>query len=137
MSPEVIQRRLEVLEEALAALRALQQTEKNEFLTNFEKFGATERFLQVAIEIVNDLGNHLIADQRLGTPYCMRDVPQLLSKAGLIGHDLGDEWSQMVGFRNILVHEYVKLNRLIVFEVLRNHLDIFDKLAKFFAEQSL
>ena len=40
----------------------------------------------------------------------------------------------MIGFRNILVHEYAELDRAIVYEVACERLDDFGALGKVFAE---
>ncbi len=40
----------------------------------------------------------------------------------------------MIGFRNILVHEYGKLDRSKVYSLLKSNLDDLAKLSKFFAK---
>jgi uncharacterized protein YutE (UPF0331/DUF86 family) len=56
---EVIRKRLNKLDEYLSIPRNLQRHEAESFLNNPEQYGSTERFLQLAIECVNDLGNHI------------------------------------------------------------------------------
>lgn len=64
--PEIIRRRLEKLDEYLAILRQLQRYSYDEFAANPERYGSAERFLHLAIESLNDLGNHVIAESGLG-----------------------------------------------------------------------
>jgi uncharacterized protein YutE (UPF0331/DUF86 family) len=45
---------------------------------------------------------------------------------------LGDTWLNMIGFRNILVHEYADIDRAIVYDVLQNHLVDLEALRDFF-----
>jgi uncharacterized protein YutE (UPF0331/DUF86 family) len=112
MTPQVIQRRLAVLEEALINLEQLRVLTREDFLHDFRNYGAAERFLQIAIEVLTDLGNHVIAARNLGPVDTMNDIPRRLHEQGLISNDLAEEWIKMVGFRNILVHDYVRLNNL-------------------------
>lgn len=64
--PEVIRKRLEKLDEYLAILRHLQRYSYDEFVDNLERYGSAERFLQLAIKSINDLGNNIIAESGLG-----------------------------------------------------------------------
>ena len=64
--PDVIRKRLEKLDEYLAILRQLQKYSYDEFVSNPERYGSAERFLQLAIESINDLGNHVVAESGLG-----------------------------------------------------------------------
>ncbi|MGB9633922.1 MAG: DUF86 domain-containing protein [Chloroflexaceae bacterium] len=76
--PEIIRRRLEKLDEYLAILRQLQRLQRysyDEFAANPERYGSAERFLQLAIESLNDLGNHVIEESGLGTVEWYGDIP--------------------------------------------------------------
>jgi uncharacterized protein YutE (UPF0331/DUF86 family) len=64
--PEVIQKRLEKVEEYLAILEKIRKYSKEEFLADPERYGSAERFLQLTIEALDDIGNHLVADLELG-----------------------------------------------------------------------
>ncbi len=131
--PEVIRKRLAKLDEYLDILRQLRTTPREEFLTNPEKYGSAERFLQLAIEAVNDIGGHLVADLNLGTVEWTRDIPERLYEAGYIDRDLREQWFRMIGFRNILVHDYLDVDRARVYEVLQHHLEDFERLRVVFA----
>ncbi len=63
---ELLKRRLDRLEEYLSILERLRSYSYEEFISNPERYGSAERFLQLSIELLNDLGNHVIADERLG-----------------------------------------------------------------------
>ncbi len=78
-----------------------------------------ERTLHLAIELCLDLADHVVADRRLRVPESGADAFRVLSEAGLLPVDLGRTLGQMVGFRNILVHDYARLDPAIVLKVLR------------------
>jgi uncharacterized protein YutE (UPF0331/DUF86 family) len=40
----------------------------------------------------------------------------------------------IIGFRNVLVHEYLEIDREIVYEILQHRLDDFEELRKVFAQ---
>ncbi len=130
---EVIRKRLARLEEYLDILASLARYREAEFLASPEKYGSAERFLQLAIEATLDIGAHLVADLRLGSIEVSRDVPQHLGEAGIVPPDLQKIWIRMIGFRNILVHDYLDVDRRLVYQVLQNHLGDFRRLARIFA----
>jgi len=121
--PEVIRRRLEVLSEHLRILERIAQYEQREFLADPEHYGSAERFLQLALEALLDMGSHVIAEEGLGTVNQSRDIPRLFLEHGYIDAALEERWLRMIGFRNILVHAYLELDRERVYEVLQNGLN--------------
>ena len=131
--PEVIRKRLNKLDEYLAVLRGLQKYDVDEFIQDPEHYGSAERFLQLAIETVADLGNHVIADLALGVVNSYSDIPSILAQQGYLATGLKEKWIRMVGFRNILVHDYLDVDRLIVYEVLQHGLEDLEALRRVFA----
>jgi uncharacterized protein YutE (UPF0331/DUF86 family) len=131
--PEVIRRRLQGLGEYLDILRRYHRYDLDQFLADPERYGSAERFLQLAIEATLDIGSHIVADDGLGPIDLARDVPLRLREHGVIDAELADRWIRMIGFRNILVHEYAELDRTIVFDVLRNRLGDLEALQAVFA----
>ena len=131
--PEVIRKRLNKIDEYLIVLRRLQRYERDEFLSDPERYGSAERFLHLAIEALLDMGNHVIADEGLGVVDWYSDVPRLFLEKGLISSDLSEKWVRMIGFRNTLVHGYIDIDRTIVYEVLQNGLGDIEELKCVFA----
>jgi len=121
--PEVIAQRLLKLEEYLGILGKLKKYSLDEFLAEPERYGSVERFLQLAIEALNDIGNHVIADEKLGIVDSTSDIPRLLAEHGYLDGELRRKWILMSGFRNILVHDYLDVDRCIVHTTLQNGLD--------------
>ncbi|GAB4296095.1 MAG: DUF86 domain-containing protein [Thiohalomonadaceae bacterium] len=132
--PEVIRRRLERYGECLTILERAGRYTLQEFLADPEHYGSAERFLQLAIEASLDMGSHIVADEGLGTVEQGRDIPRLFREHGFIDTDLEQRWIRMIGLRNILVHEYLEVDREIVHDVLRNHLGDLAALQPVFAK---
>lgn len=131
---EVIRKRLNKLDEYLGILRGLQRYSFDEFVSRPEVYGSVERFLQLSIEAVTDIGNHVIADLSLGMINWYRDVPTILAKKGYISLELREKWIRMIGFRNTLVHDYVEIDRRVVYAVLQEGLDDLEALGRALAE---
>lgn len=119
---DVIRKRLVVLDEYLEVLRSLQKYSLEEFLDNPEHYGSAERFLQLAIETTLDIGNHIVSSLGLGEVNWYSDVAALLEEKGYITVELREKWIKIIGFRNILIHNYLEVDRKIEFDVLQNRL---------------
>ena len=132
--PEVILRRLVKLDEYLEILEGLQRYDLDAFVKDPERYGSAERFLQLAIETSLDIGSHVIAELRLGTVDSYRDIPTILAEHNYLDSELRERWIQMIGFRNVLVHDYVDLDREIVYRVLQQDLDDIAALRRVFAQ---
>jgi len=134
VKPEIIRKRLNKLDEYLEILRSLQQYSRDVFLSDPEHYGSAERFLHLSIEAALDMGNHLIADERLGVVDWYSDIPRILAEKGYINPEMKEKWIRMIGFRNTLVHDYIDIDRSIVYDVLQNGLDDFMELKRLFAD---
>lgn len=133
LRPEVLRRRLSKLEEYLAILEHLRGYRLEEFLSNPERYGSAERFLQLSIEALSDMAIHLIAERNLGLVKQSRDLPRLFREHGYIDQALEERWIRMIGFRNVLVHDYLEVDRCIVHRVLQEDLEDVRALAAVFA----
>lgn len=131
--PEILRKRMNKLDGYLKVLRRLQRYEREEFLSEPEHYGSAERFLHLSIEALLDMGNHVIADENMGVVDWYSDVPKLFAGKGFISSDLCEKWIRMIGFRNTLVHEYIDIDRAIVFEILQNGLEDIEQLKRVFA----
>ncbi len=131
---EVLRKRLNKLDEYLAILRGLQKYSFDEFIADPQRYGSVERFLHLAIEAINDMGNHVVAELDLGEVNWYSDIPALLARADHIDDSLQEKWIRMIGFRNTLVHEYIEIDRKIVHDVLRNSLGDLEELRRSFAQ---
>ncbi len=130
---EVIRKRIQKLDEYLTILREMQKYTLAEFLSNPEHYGSAERFLQLSIGASIDIGNHIVADLNLGQAEWHSDIPDLLHEKGYISRELCENWIRMIGFRNILVHDYIDIDHKIVYEALQNRLQDIEALKTAFA----
>ncbi|MFI5343509.1 MAG: DUF86 domain-containing protein [Chlamydiales bacterium] len=97
---------------------------------NYTKQDSIVLNLQRACEASIDLGTRIIRMKKLDVPQQGRDVFVILEKNQLISSETSKHMQAMVGFRNIAVHDYQKLNLEIVRSILENHLSDFQEFIK-------
>ena len=76
-----------------------------------------------------DISCHLVSKYNLGNPKTYAECIELLLKFGYIDNKLADVLTDMVGLRNILVHEYVAID-LAKLYMLLDHIYDFAKFAE-------
>jgi uncharacterized protein YutE (UPF0331/DUF86 family) len=123
MSRDIILNKKASMERCIAQARAYYGRPSQEaFEKDFIRQDAIAINLQRAMELAIDIANHLIKEKKLGLPRESRESFALLERAGVISQDLSRKLQGMVGFRNILVHEYQKLELAIMIDVIENRL---------------
>ncbi len=95
------------------------------FEDNHLKQDAIALNLQRACEQAIDLANHTIKKKKLGLPKESKESFRLLADNRIIPRELSVKLGKMVGFRNVLVHEYQKLDIKLMLDVIDHHLDEF------------
>ncbi len=114
----------EIREIAPSSFGEYQQTEKKR---------ACERLLQISVERVIDVCSLIVAGLRLGLPAEEDDLFEKLEQAGIVSGEMRETLKRMKGLRNILVHEYGRIEDRIVYNTLKERLSDFAA----FREQSL
>ena len=93
------------------------------FSKDFLKQDAIVANLHRACKQCIDMANHLIRVKKLGLPAETADSFRLLGKAGIINTELEKKLTGMVGSRNIVIHEYQKIDYHLVEDVVKKHAD--------------
>jgi uncharacterized protein YutE (UPF0331/DUF86 family) len=110
-------------------LRILRGRPQEDFIKDPFMIGNVERYLQLAIQVVLDICNHIVADDRLGLVEEYRDAVRLLGQDGYLDPDLTERLISMAGLRNILVHDYLDIDRGRLHTLLQNCLEDFEQFA--------
>ena len=131
---EVVLSRLNKLNEYIVLLNKVKSYSKKEYIENPFIYGASERFLHLAIECVLDISNHVISDMRFRKPDSNKDIFQVLLENKIIDNELKVNLSNMAGFRNILVHDYIRLDREAVYNIIINNLKDIEDFMKVVSE---
>jgi uncharacterized protein YutE (UPF0331/DUF86 family) len=78
--------------------------------------------LQRAVQAMIDLAAHVVAREGLGLPDSLAATFHLLEQASIIDADLSLQMRRMTGFRNVVVHEYRRLDPAILEAIVRERL---------------
>ena len=119
--PELLAKRLAVIETSVRELRELARPEAIE--TDIREARFVEHTLQIALQAALDAASHIVSDERLGEPSTNRELFDRLEGAGWIDSPLASALRDMAGFRNILVHRYDTVDLGIVRDVVEHRLD--------------
>ena len=82
--------------------------------------------LQRACEAAIDLAMHLVAERNLGVPQTSRDAFSALENASILPKAVATRMRAMVGFRNIAIHDYQRLQLPILERIVVEHLGDFE-----------
>lgn len=90
-----------------------------------------QHLLQIAVETVSNLANHLAAECGWETPRSYVDSLANLHRHGVVREaGLARRLEQMARFRNLVVHRYWEVDMGEVYRILQDHLDDFREVAE-------
>jgi uncharacterized protein YutE (UPF0331/DUF86 family) len=80
------------------------------FLSDTDRQDIVAFNFQSAIQNCIDVAAHVIASEGMGVPGSIGDMFYILEERGLLTHRVTEKIVRAVGFRNLLVHEYGKID---------------------------
>jgi len=129
---EVIRERLQWLRNEVAYLKS-----ERDKIRSFQAYSrntrlkrAVERSLHLAIEACLDIGRRLIAQGGFRYPEDNADVFRVLAEHGVVPPELLPNLIRMARFRNLIVHDYARLDDALVYGILKKQLGDFDAFAR-------
>lgn len=131
MADDVLINKAAAIERCVRRAREEYEKDPASFATDFTRQDAAILNIQRVCEAALDMGQHLIRRERLGVPQSARDVFELLCRGGWLEAPLLTTMKNMVGFRNIAVHEYQTLQMPITIAIITQHLDDFVRFSAF------
>lgn len=126
---ELLSRKLSQLREYLNALRNAEDITWKKYEEDLRARAFVERYLQLCIEKVIDIGNHFVSFYRWREPAGYRDLFQVLYENSIIPRKHLSTFQNMASFRNMLVHRYEKTDNEVIFGIFRKRLDDFELFA--------
>lgn len=120
--------KIQQLDEYLFYLIKLRQEIESEkaFLDDFHFYGLAERYLQLSCQVIIDTLNLVIIEEGIEKPESGQEIVTFVFNKGIISENLSSRLEGVVGFRNILVHEYGKINKKRIYKYLVEKLEDFD-----------
>ena len=125
MADDVILNKAASIERCLYRIEEEYAGNDQNLVENQTKQDAMVLNLQRACETAIDLAMYVVSRRKLGVPQDSRDAFALLQTAGILPANLATRMQKMVGFRNVAVHEYARLNLDVVRTIITKQLDDF------------
>lgn len=129
-SIEVIENKISSIREYLGILRGYAPRTFEEIIQDVTLRGAIERYLYLAAQATIDLAEAVVALKRYRKPTTMSESFDILCDEQIIAREIAGRMVQLAGFRNVIAHEYTKVNYDIVYDVLHNRLADIERFVK-------
>ncbi len=126
----LIGRKIAEMETYLSQVKEFSKISVSAYKKDWKTQRIVERTLQMMVELCIDIANHLISDKRMRLPTGYADTFKVLMENQVISKNLFKTMEKMAKFRNVIVHQYEKIDPAIVVSILHRDLDDFRKYKK-------
>lgn len=137
MADDVLLNKVAIIERCLRRIDEEYSGHESELDTDYTRQDSIILNLQRTCEAAIDAAMHVVRLRRLGIPQDSREAFVMLREAGVLPAELTDHLQAMVGFRNIAVHDYRKLNIEIVRSIIQKRLADFREFSQIILELAL
>jgi uncharacterized protein YutE (UPF0331/DUF86 family) len=124
---DLLRRKLAELAEYVAQVSEYRDLTVEGYRADWRTQRIVERTLQMAVETCLDVASHVVSDRGLRAPSTYAETFEILVAARLMSAGLGRSMVQMAGFRNLIVHEYARIDAGAVIRILRERLGDFGR----------
>lgn len=122
---QVIEQHLQNMEEALTNLGKYRSLSLEEFEKDLSLIWIAEKGLQILIQNLLDIGAHLLASEIKNDWDDYGEIILKLGQHGIIPRDFSEKIQGMAGLRNILIHEYLRVDVSKIYDLLKNRMGDF------------
>lgn len=130
MTLDVLHQKIESLRNCIERIESKKPFTAEDLRKNFDLQDIISINLERAVQTCVDLASHLLAENNGPTPVTMAQAFTLLADKKIISEEVSSALVKSVGLRNLLVHEYSKIDWEIVARVANEHLDTFRNFAR-------
>ena len=120
MTMGIVEDKVEEIGKFIEELEEVMPKDYEEYKTCTEKRLACERAFEKIIEGVNDLAILFIKRKRLPLPTDDEKAFDVLARSGVVPEDLTLRLRQAKGMRNLLAHQYGRVDDEIIFEAIHD-----------------
>ena len=131
---ESVDNKLFRLKEITKILDEIRAVPKEKFMKDAKENSAAMFNLLIGITIILDVGQHLLAQAAQRTAHEYKEAIKFRGEEKIIPASFAEENEKMASFRNMLVHEYDKVDLGQVHDYLQKAPDVFRAFAKYFVE---
>ncbi|WP_019558731.1 DUF86 domain-containing protein [Thioalkalivibrio sp. ALE12] len=135
MDPRVVEQKLETLRYCVNRVSQRCPATAEELARDPDTQDIIALNLSRAVQQCVDIGAHLVTSLDLPPPNTMGETFDRLVEGGVIEQTLAERLKKAVGFRNIAVHNYERINWDITHSVCSRHLDDFRAFARLVSDR--
>ena len=118
VNPDVIMKRIEQIEKHLERMRSFASLSYEAFLDNSVAQDVVEYNLFQMVNHLIDIFQHTVVDEGYGFPETAYEAAQILLTKGILGQEEAEVFKQMVGFQNVVGHDYINIDKEVVYQIL-------------------
>jgi uncharacterized protein YutE (UPF0331/DUF86 family) len=116
----VIAGRIEAIEKHLARIGGYARMSRREFLIDLDAQDIVEYNLFQIVNHLIDMIQRIVVDENIGFPGSAYDAAEILRDKGILSENDFTVLKKMIGFRNIIGHDYVSVNKEFIYDTLIN-----------------
>lgn len=131
---ERIKEKINHIKKNLEKLKKLSAIPEKDFLKDYRNYDSAKYNLQISIEAMLDICNHIISRLQLRVPRNNADVFRVLNEEGIIPDDKISIYIAMAKFRNRVVHLYEEIDEREIYRILQENLVDFEDFLKVILE---
>lgn len=120
LNKEAIKERLKEIKENLILLDEIKKVPQKDFMGDIKLFKACERCLQISIQCLLDIAHYIIAQHKWDRASDNKEAIRSMAQHSVIPDDFAKKIMPMAGLRNLLVHEYIKIDPELIHKNLQN-----------------
>jgi len=102
-----------------------------EIKRDFIKLRALERILQLIVDEIIDINNHIIRYHPLTVPEDFQSSFRVLAEHKILPEEFADKIAPVVGLRNRLIHRYEKINLDLLLQAIRKNKEDFKEYTRY------
>lgn len=121
----LILRKISALDEYLKQINEYTDISLKVYASDWKSQRIVERTLQMMIETCMDISGHIISDEKFRIPETYADMFRILVENKILDESQLAAFDKMAKFRNIIVHNYEKIDPEIVIGILKKNLNDF------------
>ena len=129
----VVENKLSAIQKYLTVLKRYTRYSRKELEHTIDIRGAVERYLYLTVQSVIDCAEAVIALKHFRKPTSLSETFYILNEHGVLTDNQTEVFVKMSGFRNVIAHDYEKIDYDIVYDVLhtkRKDITLFVKTIK-------
>ncbi|MEK7664734.1 MAG: DUF86 domain-containing protein [Patescibacteria group bacterium] len=126
--------KLSQIAEKIKEVKKFFRFSEEEILADSEKLHVAERLFQLIVDDILDINQHFIKELNFDISEDLQGTFYILGENSVLPKDFAFKIAPVTGVRNILVHQYEKLDeKLFIHTLIKNYSD-FEKYIKFILE---